>query len=194
MLTKFLKPKELRQLKKMKVVLVCGMVGSGKTFIAKQVAKLLKAVYLSTDEVRWYEVVPYDLGYDHDNLFKINRFDKKGFEKVYRTIWQRAKKYLSLDSKVVIDATFLNRRRKLWATLLSRKVNGKLCLMHVKTNPEVILKRLERRKKERVKKHLWEPGLAGIKFYLNKIKNGEVKWPKPTDAPFYIEINNDQSR
>lgn len=172
--------------------MMCGMVGSGKTFIAKKIASAIGAIYLSTDQTRWLEVFPYDLGYDQGNIFQIGRFDKKSFNKVYRKLWNKINKYILAGKKVVIDATFLNKRRKIWATRLSKKVDGNLCLIHVKTDMNIILKRIKKRQHQRAQKKLYEPGIKAIKYFQEKIKKGEVSWPKETDAPFVFTINNNR--
>lgn len=193
MLLKLFSKKEWETLKKMQVIMMCGMVGSGKSFIAKKIASKVNAVYLSTDEIRWCEVIPYDLGFSYNNFFKIERFDEKGFKKVYKKLWDKINKYISYGKKVVIDASFLNRRRKIWAARLSRKVNNNLCLIHVKTDINIILQRIKKRAQEREKKELYEPGIKAIKYYQEKIKKGEVNWPKMSDAPFVYQINNNHN-
>ncbi len=170
--------------------MMCGMVGSGKSFIAKKLAQFLGAVYLSSDGVRWHEVMPYDLGFDYDNLFSFDRMDKKGFAKVYQKLWQKTNKYVLKGKKVVLDATFLNTRRKNWATRLSKKVAGNLGLVFVQTDMDIILKRVKAREALRKKDNLYEPGLKAILYYQEKIKKGEVNWPKKGDAPFVFFINN----
>jgi len=189
---KIFNSQQLEILKKMQVVMLCGMVGAGKSTIAKKIAEKINAFYLSTDRTRWLEVFPYDLGYDYNNLFQFDRFTKKNYAKVYKKLWIKINNLIRKDIKVVIDATFLNRRRKYWATVLKKRVDNRLCLVYIKTDLKIIKKRIKKRAEIRKEKGLDEPGLKTIKYFQNKIQKGEVNWPQKTDAPYFIIINNNE--
>jgi predicted kinase len=82
------------------LVMVCGLVGVGKTTIARQIAHELRARYLSTDRV----------GY---RLFGENRsYDDEYYRRVYEYMIVRAQRAVSKRRHVVLDGTFLRRETR----------------------------------------------------------------------------------
>jgi predicted kinase len=82
------------------LVMVCGLVGVGKTTIACQIAHELRARYLSTDRV----------GY---RLFGENRsYDDEYYRQVYEYMIVRAHRAFRRGRHVVLDGTFLRREAR----------------------------------------------------------------------------------
>lgn len=113
--------------------MVCGLVGVGKTTIARQIARELRARYLSTDRV----------GY---RLFGAQRsYDDEYYRRVYEYMIARARRALGKHRSVVLDGTFLRRevRQRFFAELSER---ASPLIVYVTCPEEVVKVRLESRR------------------------------------------------
>ncbi len=123
----------LRELPEPWLVMVCGLVGVGKTTIACQIARELRARYLSTDRA----------GY---RLFRERRaYDDQYYRRVYDYMIVRAQRALSRRRSVVLDGTFLRReaRRRFFAEF---RENASLWIVFVTCSEEIVRARLEVRR------------------------------------------------
>ncbi len=115
------------------LVMVCGLVGVGKTTIAREIALSLRARYLSTDRV----------GY---RLFGNNRsYDDEYYRRVYAHMMARAGQALTKQRHVVLDGTFLRRetRQRFFAEFHQR---ASLWVVYVTCPEEIVRERLEARR------------------------------------------------
>ncbi len=115
------------------LVMVCGLVGVGKTTIARQIARELRAQYLSTDRV----------GY---RLFGQNRsYDDEYYRQVYEYMIVRAHRALRKHRSVVLDGTFLRHetRQRFFAEF---RENASLWVVFVTCPEEIVRVRLEARR------------------------------------------------
>lgn len=122
-----------RELPEPWLVMVCGLVGVGKTTIARQIVRELRARYLSTDRV----------GY---RLFGQNRsYDDKYYRRVYEYMIARAHRVLSKQRSVVLDGTFLRRetRQRFFAEF---REHASPWIVHVTCPEEIVRARLESRR------------------------------------------------
>jgi hypothetical protein len=115
------------------LVMVCGLVGVGKTTIAREIACRLRARYLNTDRV----------GY---RLFGENRsYDDAYYRRVYEYMLARAQRALSKRRHVVLDGTFLRRetRQRFFAEFQEK---ASLWIVYVTCPEEIVRARLEARR------------------------------------------------
>ena len=151
----------------MKNIVLIGFMGTGKTWVGKELAKILGFEYLSTD----------DTIVDREKTSISDIFEKQG-EKCFRELERELVKEISKKEKLVIDSgggIILNSDN-----VLDLKKNGFIvCLV---SDPEEIYKR--------VKKHSHRPllkvddPLAKIKELLDKRK------PYYEIADYYIQTDN----
>lgn len=84
-----------------KVIYMMGLPGSGKSKLAKEIAKKEKAIILSTDELR-------------KELF-FNESKQKKTNLLYMELYKRANRLLSEGKSILIDATNIERDRRMKA-------------------------------------------------------------------------------
>ncbi len=112
--------------------MVCGLVGVGKTTIARQITREVHARYLSTDRV----------GY---RLFGQNRsYDDEYYRRVYNYMIARVHRALEKRRHVVLDGTFLRRetRQRFFAEF---RESASLWVVYVTCPEETIRERLKAR-------------------------------------------------
>lgn len=82
----------------MKVFIMIGVPGSGKSTIAKEIAEKYNAKILSSDKIR-------------EELFGSEDCQSKGWL-VFSTLYSRAREYLMKNENIIIDATSINRKAR----------------------------------------------------------------------------------
>lgn len=82
-----------------RLIMLIGIPGSGKSKYAKELAKKENAIVLSSDELR-------------NELFgTVNEFNKNG--ELFQELYKRTKTQLENENNVIIDATNINRKRRI---------------------------------------------------------------------------------
>lgn len=116
------------------LIVVCGLPGSGKTALAKRLARELKASWISSDAVR------SECGLRGD-------YSKESIAAVYREMMARAEAVLRLRSRVVLDGSFGSSRFRDQARQLTVAAGVPLALIRMVADEETTLRRVGRRRK-----------------------------------------------
>jgi predicted kinase len=112
-----------------RLVLICGLPGSGKTTLARQLAPRLGAVRLSPDEWK------HDLGIDY--------YDEPARVRLERRLWVLARELLALGQSVVMEHGFWAHEERDELRLAAREL-GVAVELHVLDVPvEELWRRLE---------------------------------------------------
>ncbi|MFC4006355.1 AAA family ATPase [Nonomuraea purpurea] len=114
-----------------RLILLCGLPGSGKTTLARQLAADLPAVRLCPDE--WLA----DLGIDH--------YDEPARERLEQQLWRHAQNLLGLGLTVVLEFGFWSRAERDELRLAARALGAAVELRYLATPLEELHRRLERR-------------------------------------------------
>nr|BAL55444.1 hypothetical conserved protein [uncultured Acetothermia bacterium] len=153
------------------LVMVCGLVGVGKTTIARQIARELRARYLSTDRV----------GY---RLFGAQRsYDDAYYRRVYEYMIVRADRALGKRRHVVLDGTFLRCeiRQRFFAEFRDK---ASLWVVYVTCPEEIVRARLEARHEKSLRERGYSDGRYEIYHAMKeKLSDGwgdpraeEISW------------------
>ena len=114
------------------IIVITGLPGTGKTTIAKALAKEIDAIVFSTDKIR-------------KMIFETPVYNEEDKRRVYNELFFQAEKYLKMGKNVILDGTFytkaLRNRAKEGGALFSQKVYFVYC-----KTPEIFLKRIDSRK------------------------------------------------
>ena len=117
------------------LVLVCGLPARGKSTVARNIAKKLKAVVLNTDIIR-------------KQLFERPTYSSEEKRLVYRAMFLIAGYLLRSGLNVVLDGTFYRRALRKRAYSLAKKTDSPLGIV-LTTAPEEVVKRRMARRKQR---------------------------------------------
>ena len=120
----------------MKLILVCGLPGSGKTTVAKKIADKTKSFVFNTDILR-------------KELFEKPAYTKKEKELIYNLLFEMAEKFLRSAKNVVLEGTFYRRDLRKRVKDLARKMNSDFHMVEVVCRERTIKERMEKRRKQK---------------------------------------------
>jgi predicted kinase len=133
------------------LILICGLPATGKSTVARRLAKALGAEVLRTDIIR-------------KGLIKNPKYTEEEKEQVYGTIFLLADYLIKADVNVIIDGTFYRERLRKRAREIAKKRGKRFFLIETCCPEDIVLKRLEGRKR-----NLRSPSDADVDIYY-KIK------------------------
>jgi predicted kinase/GNAT superfamily N-acetyltransferase len=114
-----------------RLIIVCGLPGSGKTSHAKQVEQNLRGVRFCADE--WMDAVG------------INLWDSEARQRIEKLQWNIAQQILSLDRTVVIEWGTWARSERDALRLRARELGAAVELHYLSAPVDVLLDRVQRR-------------------------------------------------
>ena len=145
-----------------RLILICGLPGSGKTTLAKQLAGQVPAVRLCPDE--WM----HDLGIDY--------YDEPRRVKLENRLWRLGQDLLTLRQSVILENGFWAREERDELRLGARTLGVAVELHYLEAPGEELWRRLELRNEEA------PPGAAPIK------REDLQKWALQFEAPDAAEL------
>jgi predicted kinase len=121
------------------VIVMTGLSGTGKSFVARAVAARIGAVLLSTDAIRREDGGAAPAAYGEVAYTDEQR------ERVYARMFERAREHLARKRSVVLDATFLSRSQRAHANDLAASAHASILFAETTAPDEVVRERLARR-------------------------------------------------
>ncbi len=159
------KSKSVEQLDKhaeARLILICGLPGSGKTTLAKQLALEVPAVRLCPDEWK------HDLGIDY--------YDEQSRVRLEKRLWLLGQELLALGQSVILENGFWAREERDELRLGARGLRVAVELHYLDASADELWRRLEIRNQEA------KPGTAPIK------REDLEKWSQQFEAPDAAEL------
>jgi hypothetical protein len=121
-----------------------GVTGTGKTTVAKELARHTGAVVISSDIVR-KKLAGIPLTERHLDDFNTGLYSSQVTQNTYDAIFMKAEHYLSQRQSVILDATFTKHSFRTRAQELSERYHTEYLMIECFVNKENIVKRLEDR-------------------------------------------------
>jgi len=135
------------------LVIICGLPGSGKTTLSRQLAQEMPAIRFSPDE--WME----DLG--------ISLWDGKFRDQIEQRFWHLAQDVLKLGQSVILENGFWGRSERDAILDRARELDVRIELRYLDVPIDELKRRLEKRQME------------GDKIIITKIEEYSVKFQRP---------------
>jgi gluconokinase len=164
-----------------KVLVLIGFSGSGKSFLAKRLAKKYGYTVLRSDEIRkrLAGIDPYSSA---KSDFGKGIYTPEMTRKTYETMIEKAKEIVSRGGKVILDATFLRK----WQRELVFRHFPSAVFIWVWTPEGVIIERLKTRKGDisdadisvyRKQKEIFEPPTESLLTFVVRGDRDSFKLP-----------------
>ena len=118
-----------------RLIIICGLPGSGKTTLAKQLEGLLRAIRFSPDE--WMNALSLDI-YDEDRRAKVEALQ-----------WSFAQNLLALGLTVIIEWGTWARSERDTLRIGARALGAAVELHYLSASVDVLLDRIQRRAMEK---------------------------------------------
>jgi predicted kinase len=145
-----------------RLILICGLPGSGKTTLAKQLARQVPAVRLCPDEWK------HDLGIDY--------YDEQSRVRLEERLWRLGQELLGLGQSVILENGFWAREERDQLRLAARALGAAVELHHLEAPVDQLWRRLEVRNKQAL------PGTAPIE------REDLERWAQQFQAPNAAEL------
>lgn len=116
------------------VVIVFGLPGSGKTYLASRLAERLQATYVSTDVIR-------------KKLISVTTYSEQEKQSVYDRVLSEVSRALPKERIVVVDGTF---HRKITRVMFAEYFNEicNTCFIEVRAEESLVSQRLAKKRKD----------------------------------------------
>jgi predicted kinase len=145
-----------------RLILVCGLPGSGKTTLARQLAPAVGAVRFCTDEWK------HDLGIDY--------YDEEAGKRLEARLWRLGRELLSLGQSVILENGFWDRQERDELRLAARALGVAVELRYLEAPVDELWRRLDIRNQEA------PPGAAPIQ------REDLERWAQEFEAPDSTEL------
>jgi len=149
-----------------KLVIMCGLTGSGKSNVSKNIAKIIKGKIIRSDVVR-KELGGISSSEHKFDDYKSGLYSKEFTDKTYIEMINISRETLSKGISCVIDATFSKKKYRKEASNLAKEFNLPFFIVECTCPEHVIKNRLEKRiKGKSISDGRWE-------IYLDQKKDFE---------------------
>jgi predicted kinase len=145
-----------------RLILICGLPGSGKTTLAKQLAPEVPAVRLCPDEWK------HDLGIDY--------YDEQSRVRLEERLWRLGQELLGLGQSVILESGFWAREERDELRLAARALGVAVELHYLKPPVDELWRRLDVRNERAL------PGTAPIE------REDLERWAQQFQAPDEAEL------
>lgn len=120
--------------KQTSLILVCGLPGTGKSTVAKEISKKTKAFLFNTDIIR-------------KEFFPRPAYSQKEKYLVYEMLFEMVDYYLGRSKKVVLDGTFYKEELRKRVKKIAEKNQSKFAIVEVVCSEKIARCRLNERAK-----------------------------------------------
>lgn len=114
--------------RKKKLIIVCGLSGTGKTTVARLVAKKFSAVHLRTDAIR-------------KEIFPRPTYSQEESEFTYQEFFRRAEQAIP-NNNVVMDATFMLERGRVTARKIAERAGADFIITETYCPENIVKERI----------------------------------------------------
>ncbi|BCA79647.1 bifunctional aminoglycoside phosphotransferase/ATP-binding protein [Desulfuromonas sp. AOP6] len=129
------------------IILTCGLMGTGKTTVAKGLCRAINALHLRSDEVR-KELHGLPVLRREEDSFNQGLYTRNVTQKTYDALLDMAEKSLQKEQSVLVDASFSQQDQRNRFFEMARQRGVPVFLIVTECPAETALNRLDQRQKQ----------------------------------------------
>ncbi len=129
------------------LLVMMGLPGSGKTYLAQKLAARIDALHLMTDSIR-KQILGLPVGGGQFDGYGKGIYAPSVSRKTYREMYRRGRLYLSRGQTVLLDATFLHEDYRNEARDLARRAGVPVLFVHADCPEKTVITRMRRRARQ----------------------------------------------
>ncbi len=178
----------LEELRDFQVIMMSGLPGVGKSYLARKMVKWFGAIYLSSDVLRRSLLS----GMEEKYLKSEGEYLDTRSE-VYSRIQKRMMQGLRKGRKVVVDATLLApQREQMLSVLRNADMISEAVVVLVRADDGLIRHRIQLRKRQALDPEEFEGGWErAYRWFTEGILKGEMAYPSEAEGVRVIELWNE---
>lgn len=167
------------------LLITVGFSGCGKSSLARETARRLPAVLLSSDDIRKERA-----GVGRTVRLNESRYSSMERAEVYAELYRRGAFHLARGENVLLDATFLSAAERTAAHQLAKGHDAEFWMLECQCPDEIIRRRLAQRSKDA------NVSDAGVKIYEQQVRDfADVELPSGSHVAkqFHVVVDTDGS-
>lgn len=138
------------------LIVMCGLIGTGKSNLARIIAKRIKGKIIRSDVVR-KRLAGISPTTRRIETYRKGIYSEEFTDRTYKEMFKMAREILTERVSCILDATFLKRKYREQASNLAKELNSSFFIIECVCPESVIKERLERRiKRKSVSDARWE--------------------------------------
>ncbi len=130
-----------------KLIMVMGLPGVGKTYLAQHLAEHIHAYHLSTDIIR-KEMTGMPIEKHCFEGYGKGIYTREVSAQTYQELYQRTNNFLSQGKSCIIDATFLWEKSRAEAKQIADKNHARFYIIDCTCPEKLVMQRMKKREKE----------------------------------------------
>jgi len=149
-----------KQIPENAVIIMCGLPATGKSTVAKEIAKVKNFSLLSSDTIR-VEILKGENIFDQKVASDMNKRLM-----VYEVMFNRAEEIIKKGKSVILDATFITQNLRKKVAFIAHKNKRSFCIIETRCTPEIAIKRIVKRDKDKK----YESNAITEEAYFNNLR------------------------
>ena len=166
---------------KPKLIMVMGLPGVGKTYLAQHLADRIGGYHLCTDIIR-KEITNTPIEMHRFEGYGKGIYTSEASQQTYDKMYRRTENFLAQGKTCIIDATFSWEKSRNVARAIAEKYHVPLYIINCTCPEKVVLARMKKREQEFSLSDATPEVYFRMKGYFEKVKNNKN----------YLEINTNQ--
>ncbi len=126
------------------LIIMCGLMATGKSFIATKLARRLGAALLRSDEIR-KDLHGVERSQHRLDMYREGIYTANATERTYEALFNAAEKSLAQGRSIILDASFMSYEHRHRSRELAREAKARFRLIECAAPDEVIRARLKAR-------------------------------------------------
>ncbi|MGO9121625.1 MAG: AAA family ATPase [Desulfomonilaceae bacterium] len=123
------------------LIIMCGLMATGKSFLAEKLGKRLGIDYLRSDEIR-KDLHGVERFQHRFEMYREGIYAANGTERTYEALFNKARQYLTQGRSIILDASFISYEYRKLARQLAYEAKARFRIIECIAPDDIIKERL----------------------------------------------------